>query len=313
MKMKYIEDLKIELSKTDLTDYEINEIVEDFQEMINEALEQGVEEKDFEAKFGNPKQLASELGTEYNEKQEKSEGKSNMRFSPINNYNIQIELCNEDINLDVIDGNEILVDFKGVKRIKDYEINYVDSSLVIKCPKKYKTNIFNFKGKSQFNIFLPKNIMVDSINIININGDGEIKELIANKFKIKVTNGDYRFFDCNFALSEIETVNGDYEFKNYKGEKLSVSLVNGDLKLGNIILSGDFSINTVSGDVKINDFVCIDSFIKSVSGDINAIDFYPENLTLKTISGDVDIKNSDKTKIIKNFKKTTISGDIVIR
>ena len=83
MKMKYIEDLKIELSKTDLTDYEINEIIEDFQEMINEALEQGVEEKDFEAKFGSPKQLASELGTEYNEKQEKSEGKSNMRFSPL--------------------------------------------------------------------------------------------------------------------------------------------------------------------------------------------------------------------------------------
>jgi len=37
--MKYIEDLKIELSKTDLTDYEINEIVEEDKEHFEKIRE----------------------------------------------------------------------------------------------------------------------------------------------------------------------------------------------------------------------------------------------------------------------------------
>ena len=313
MKMKFIEDLKRELDNTNLSDAEKLEILNDFKEMVDEAIDSGLEEKELENKFGSPEKLASELASEYNS-ESKSETPSGdtFEFYPNDKYNIVIELLNEDIDIKTVDIDKILVEAKRVRRLKDFDIKFENNTLYLLRPKKQYSEFFHFSRKSSFTLKLPKRYNINDFNFSNINGDGEVKDIIADKVKFKVTNGDFEFSNGKFTNLTIDTINGDINMQEIKSNDFKVSLVSGDMKLKRVDIDNDLNINSVSGDIEVDNLNCKQALIRLVSGDFEGKEFYPSELTVRTVSGDVDIHNKLKDRKIEVIKKSSVSGDINI-
>ncbi len=72
-------------------------------------------------------------------------------------------------------------------------------------------------------------------------------------------------------------------------------------------------MNTVSGDIEIENSTCSEATLKTVSGDLEGKEFYPEVLSLKSVSGDININNKDKSKEIIIKTSRSVSGEITIR
>lgn len=314
MKMKFIEDLEKELNKTNLVVTEKEEILNDFTEMVNEALESGLNEDELENKFGNPEKLATELASEY-----KGETKSDVvngdvfEFYPNDKFNVVIELLNEDIKIETVDQEKIEIEAKRVRRLKDFEIKFEKNTLYLLRPRKQYTEFFHFSRKSSFTLKLPNKYTITDFNFSNINGDGEVSNVEAEKIKFKVTNGDFDFTNCRFVSIEVDTINGDIKMKQIKSNQFKISLVSGDMSMKDIDIENDFSINSVSGDIKVDNANCKQALIRLVSGDFEGTEFYPSELTVRTVSGDVDIQNKQADRKIEVIKKSSVSGDINIK
>ena len=86
---KFLKDLENELKKMKINSNEIKEILADHEEMMNEALKEGLSEEELATKFGNPAKLAQDLfedlekvSTNLNEYVEKGE------FSAMKDYDL---------------------------------------------------------------------------------------------------------------------------------------------------------------------------------------------------------------------------------
>ncbi|SHE93864.1 DUF4097 and DUF4098 domain-containing protein YvlB [Marinitoga hydrogenitolerans DSM 16785] len=78
------------------------------------------------------------------------------------------------------------------------------------------------------------------------------------------------------------------------------------LKINNDII--DLNINSVSGDITLNDVSLEKLFLKTVSGDINIYNSKIKHLEYNSTSGDIETSNS----IIDFIKVKTVSGDCEI-
>lgn len=311
MKMKFIEDLKKELSKTNLNASEIEEILSDFSEMVAEAMESGLVESDLENKFGSPEKIANELASEY-QPNTNNEKRNEFEFLPKDRFNVLIELINEDVEIESTDIETIQIEAIRVRRLKEFEIKFENNTLSLIRPKKQISEFFNFFKNSKFIIKLPQKYSIKDFNFANINGDGEVKNLNVDNTKFKVTNGDFEFQNNKFKNLEMDTINGDINMKNITSDQFKVSLVSGDMSLNDINIENDFNVNSVSGDIEVNNVKCKQALVRLVSGDFEAEEFYPHELTIRTVSGDVDITNKDKDKKIEVIRKSAVSGDINI-
>lgn len=317
--MKYIEDLKKELNKANFSSSEIEEIIEDFTEMIDEAIDSGLNEDELEAKFGSPEKIVNELhkeGEKEDEFVEDEETNSNdeLEFLPDNNYSIVISLVNEDINIKVDNVDKITVEPVRVRKLKNYLITFKDNTLILKKQNRSAFSWFgsSYSGGGTFNIVLPKSILVKDLDFSIINGDGSISGLKLEKMKFKTTNGDFDINELNVVDTHIESINGDLKLENITSEQLRLSFVSGDSQFRKIQLKDELHLNTVSGDIEVEEMSCKKAFIKTISGDIDANEFYTDEIIVRTISGDVKITNKDTNRKINTIKKSTISGDIVI-
>jgi DUF4097 and DUF4098 domain-containing protein YvlB len=312
--MKFIEDLKKELSKTNLNKSEIEEIINDFSEMVEEAMESGLLETDLVSKFGSPEKLANELASEHapSENTESNNSSNTFEFLPQEGYKIVIELLNEDIEIETENSNKIKIEARKVRRLKDYEIKFENNTLYIKKPRKQFMEFFSFSKSSQFILKLPKQYKVKDFNFSNINGDGVIKNIDVENIKFKVTNGDFDLENNKFGKIEVDTINGSIKMKSITSNQFRASLVSGDMILKEMDIAEDFNVNTVSGDIEVENVNCKQAFVRLVSGDFEAKEFYPNEITVRTVSGDVDVKNKDREKRIEIIKKSSVSGDINI-
>jgi len=309
--MKFIEDLKKELIKTNLNESEIEEIISDFTEMVEEAIQSGLLEADLTSKFGSPEKIANELASEH-ELNEKTESSNTFEFSPEDEYNIVIELLNEDIDIETTNANEIQIEAKRVRRLKDFEIKFEGNTLYIKKPKKQFTKFFNFSLNSKIILKLPKQYKVKDFNFSNISGDGIIKNIHVENIKFKVTNGDFDFEDSKFSKLEFDTINGEINMKNITSTQFMTSLVRGDMFLKNIEITEEFNVNSVSGDIEVENVNCKQALVRLVSGDFEGKEFYPNEIIIRTVSGDVDINNKNKERRIEVIKKSSVIGNINI-
>jgi len=107
---KFLKNLEEELKKKNINDEEIEEILADHQEMIESAINEGLTDEELEAKFGNPEQVAEELSQFTDKEGEKVEKENdNKIFNGVSdNYEIEIGLLSEDIDIKIHDKEEIL-------------------------------------------------------------------------------------------------------------------------------------------------------------------------------------------------------------
>lgn len=312
---KYLEDLRKELKNKSLDDFSIQDIINDLETMINEAMEEGLSEEDIPKKFGDPKDLAENLANdESNEEDESKEDQvGNLTFDIDNIKGIDIKLMSEDIYIEASDNQSIQVVAENAN-LKDYNIQEKEGCLYLERKHKPGNIIFRVMRPSgqTFKIYLPKEKELKDIQIKTKNSDGAFSNISADNFDLKTMNGDYKFNHVKANKLFIKSLSGDFDLQNLKTQEFVISNVSGDFDIAGSVIEKELNISTVSGDFDIDDTECGGLHYQSVSGDLDAKEFYPESITMKSVSGDIKFKNKDKNKDIKILKKQSISGDIEI-
>ncbi|XFA98346.1 DUF4097 family beta strand repeat-containing protein [Candidatus Izemoplasma sp. B36] len=310
---KFLKNLEEELKKKNINDEEIKEILADHQEMIESAINEGLTDEELEAKFGNPKQVADELSQFTDKQGEKVEkGNTDIIFNGVaDNYEIEIGLLSEDIDIKTHDQEEIIIKPIAINDIDKYTIEFNNNKLLIKAPKRNGTIFFRTRNR-KFKLYLPVKYQISHFKTKSINGDVDIENIKVNEFEIGTNNGDLKLKGLELSQFKASVINGDIDVINVTCDEFHASMISGDANIKNLVCKNDIFINTVSGDVEIVGSSCKEAVLKTVSGDLDGEEFYPEALSLTSVSGDISIKNKDKNKPIEIKRKKSVSGDVEI-
>lgn len=312
----FLEDLKKELSKRNIAKDAIDDILKDHEDMIKEALEDGLSEEDLEKRFGTPENIAESLATE----EEKVEQEKEKNIDKDQSYDfecnqsemsIQVELTNEDIYIKPTEYKNVLVNIENADDPKDYIVEFNDQTLSITRKKQNKMfSFFSTKAKNtKIYIGIPAEVLIKSLISKQTNGDVVLKKLNTKHISLNLVNGDIDIKEVVAEGLKFHIVNGDIELQKIKASTLYSSQVSGDLEIKNSLIDGNLEVKTVSGDIELEEVTCDMFEADSVSGDIDGKEFYPKMIRFKSLSGDLNIKNKEK-KEIKIIKKSTLSGDI---
>ncbi|MBN2540122.1 MAG: DUF4097 family beta strand repeat protein [Bacilli bacterium] len=315
---KYLNDLEAELRRNNLSEEEIQDILDDHREMIESALNEGIGDDDLESKFGNPKEVAEELSQFSEKKNEGREKTKTMKTKEFTNieagYDVNINLINDDIELLHTDENKIVVEYIGKRDFEDYTIEFKGNTLLIEEPKGFfKRNTFRNDSGSHFIITVPKDLAVGDFKLKEVNGDIKLSDIVSKSFHFGTTNGDSELTNIETEEFQLSTINGDLNLNQLKAKSLKVSQISGDIHMNNSEIKENLDVHTVSGDIVLNQVSCKEMTLKTVSGDIKGEEFYPETVSLTSVSGDIRIKNTDSNRPIEIKHKKTVSGDIEIR
>lgn len=314
---KYIEDLRQELLKQKLTNKEIEEIIADHEEMIQNAIDEGLSEEEIIQKFGKPEQLAKELADF--EPKDDVEQVSTDHFNLWQSFeanedeiSVLVKLTSEDVTYQTTDDPMIKVYYRGKGKISVYDVSFEKGNFQLISDRGFGLRFaFSKENNIDFLIELPKGVSISDFTSQSVSSDVVIKNLMISKFKLTTTSGDVDIENARLGESQWHTVSGDLSVKDSLFDSLSSSQVSGDIRFERVKIQKDIRCNTVSGDFGITDSTCEELHFSSISGDLNGKEFYPKQVSLKSVSGDIKIKNKERSAITV-LKKSSVSGDIDI-
>lgn len=313
---KFLEDLKKELNNYSIIEEEVQDILSDHENMIREAMVDGLKEEDIPTKFGDPKELAKELASSST----KIENKTNIdaynlikSFEDVELEKALLRTVSDDLTVETHDKNNIEVFMKGIKDSTDYDITYKDSVLKLAYTKKRLGFFMSSNKNGTVLVKVPKKLILEEADLSVVSGDCIVSNLNSKLFTISSTSGDAKMNTIRCSKLKAKTVSGDIGIKDLNTGKAQLTTVSGDYKLTNSTIETDLDMNTVSGDYGITDVECEKLFFSSVSGGIKAKDFYPNNISFKSVSGDLEINNSDKDRKINIAQNKSLSGEIKIK
>ena len=315
---KFLENLRKELKKLNFKNDEIEEIISDHEEMIGIAKEQGLTDEELHLKFGDPEKLAQDLKENTTsfvvEKGGNSvEGYTLLKTFPVlgKTFNVEINIISDDIKYEIHDEDQIEVHYKNISDIDKYEVGFDGQTFTLK--RHEKSRIFSFtKSSGKFIVRVPEGITSDEFHIISVSGDGKATGINTKELAIKTTSGDFKLRAVQAEETKVATVSGDLVVESAKFQSLSCSMVSGDATLNSVTVEEDITVNTVSGDMKIEDTSCENFTFKTVSGDCKGKEFYPKTISSRSVSGDLKIENS-KEQAINILKQTAVSGKVKIK
>ncbi len=312
---KFLNDLREELKKQNLTDLEIEDILSDHEEMIQTAIDEGLSEEELAKKFGDPKKIAEDLADLGAKKESPGSGayESWKSFDPEDTLDVRTEMVDEDIRYRPSDNGKINVLYSGKGTIGQYELTYENKQLFLKAPK--RSGIFSFLSRSKaldFIIEVPKDVRITSVFQKSVNGDVKVEDMKTASFELSTVNGDALINKSELGHAKMNGVNGDLHVTDTSMKSLKFSLVNGDLSMSGCDVKEALNVQTVSGDASIKDSTCAECGFHSVSGDIKGEEFYPKKVSLKSVSGDIIIKNKED-RGIEIVRKKSVSGTVDVR
>lgn len=315
---KFLQDLKKELKKRNFSKEEIEEIINDHQEMIATAKEQGLSDEELHLKFGDPEQLAQDLKenatTHVVEKGGQNvEGYTLLETFPVTTkeFNVEIALVSEDIKYENHDLDQIEVHYKNIKDTDDYTTSFDGTMFTLK--RNNTERRFSMKKESvKFIVRVPEGVTCETFDVKAVSGDGKYAGIKTDKLHIKSTSGDLKLKDVVGKEARISTVSGDLAWKDVVLDSCDLNMVSGDVHMHQTAISGDLNTNTVSGDLKLEEATCDNLILKTVSGDCKGKEFYPNTVSLRSVSGDIKIENQKQTDI-KVLKQKTLSGKVKIK
>ena len=316
---KFLESLKTELQKLNVNSLGIEEIINDHRDMIESAIQTGLNEDEIISKFGDPKNLASELAEQEPKKTDDDSGSEDEMvlrklFKGVDDkIKVFTELTFENITYQVSKDEDIHVFSKGLKNMDQYTVEFENNTLTLKGPRERIFGLINFGKKSgSIVVKIPNKQKVESLYNSGINSDVNLKGLTIESLTLKTINGKIMIEDAVCDQGKWHTVNGDVHVKSVKGGKLRSSQVSGDVSIQDVKLEGTLELDSVSGAIMIEDSTCARCDVKSVSGSLKGKEFYPLKLALRTVSGNILIENTLDKKIDVISKKS-LSGDINIK
>lgn len=310
----FLENLENALKKQNLSDQEIKEIIEDHDQMIKEAMDDGLKVEDLRTKFGDPESLAQALAEDKSPQEESDIGEN-----PSHTYKndqvqgLIIRLLDEDLSVNVSEGSDYKVQTVGGDKNK-YKIYLSNKQLFIerKTETAIKLKIFRPSESCDFKITVPKDHDLKNIKIQSKSSDILIKDIKSKHLKIDSMSGDMDLDKISINAFQLKTLSGDVQIKQSSLDTLDISLVSGDVQMTDLKVKGNINLNTVSGDILFKNSSCQLLGYNAVSGDLTGKEFYPESMSVRTVSGDIKFNNSQEDKKIKIISSTSLSGDIRI-
>ena len=315
---KFLEDLKNELIKQHMLEQDINDIISDHEEMIQNAINEGLTEEEMKKRFGNPEELAKELASFSSRQAETFDIPEDYQlwksFSLMDtDLRIKIALVSEDIQVSTSSDNQIHVYYKGKADINKYYCDLKQDEFILEAP---KLSGFIFMKSNQhdidFILEFPTSAHITNFSFNSVSSDFNYVNLNSDIFTLSTTSGDVTLKNAKLKETKWNTVSGDLFVSYIKVNSLISSQVSGDLHMKNVYVAQNMKLNTVSGDIHIEESVSQECLLHSVSGDINGREFYPSRISLKSINGDITIKNKNHTDI-EVISKSSVSGEINIQ
>lgn len=130
---------------------------------------------------------------------------------------------------------------------------------------------------------------------------------VWENLKIHTVNGDVTFNDAlETAKLTVQTVSGDVSVDNVTSPDLTIKSVSGDI--GGDGITGNVKVETVSGDVDLNGNFG-DVSVSSMSGDVSVGDLF-SSVSCSSVSGDVDVESES---LPESMNLSSKSGDITAR
>lgn len=322
---KYLKSLEAELKKLNISDEEIAEILEDHEEMLNEAKAEGVTDDEINLKFGDPEKLAKALyedvlSEKVTKKVEAVFGTESLKdYRLINSFPtldelkvVNISLTSEDLIYFPYEGEAVEVYVNGKFTEEDYKINYKEGTFNLQRAKRIVAFTLFGKKTPDFGVRVPFS-QLDEFKLNLVSGDGELEDIKADTITLKTVSGDIEASNLSSPNDlKISVVSGDVELKGVTAKGLEITMVSGDLELSQASFDEAIFVNTVSGDMEAKDVKVSDIEFHTVSGDFDGKEVYCNTVTLKSVSGDFDITNSNHDHEIKVVSKRSLAGHVTI-
>jgi len=313
----FLKDLKKELEKLDFSTKEIEEILGDHEEMIETATSEGLSDEELHLKFGDPAKLAQDLKDNTVSYTVEKGGENVEGYEALESFelsgkelNVSVMLVSEELTYEVHDKATIEVYGKNVSNPDEYIIELEGNTLTLE--RKRRSGLHFSKSTDEFLIRVPEHLFGKVFEVKIVSGNAVIHAIDTEELVLKTTSGNIKVVGAKANHAKFTSVSGDLSIKQGAFKTCAMSTVSGDQKLFNVQIEQDLDVNTVSGDLKVEDASCKHLGFKTVSGDCKGKEFYPESLSLKSVSGDIKIQNQED-KNINVVKQNSISRKVKIK
>lgn len=227
-------------------------------------------------------------------------------------HSLTIDLLNEDFHVSTHEEDYILI--KGSKlNSKDYQTSLSSDLFTFKRDDQHTIVNKPYGQGDTLEIYLPKKVFYRNIILNTKSGQGRLKEIDADTIKITTITADIHLQDIEASSFELQTVSGEVELYGLKASNATFQTTNADLELNHLNLKNALKIQTIEGDIDLENGYTQELFFTTESGDLDGKEFYPNTISFDSIEGDLTIKNKKQTHDIIVKSKQSIDGEIKIK
>jgi hypothetical protein len=308
----FLNALKNELLLTGFKSREVEDILNDYEEMISQAIRQGLSEDAIEDTFGTVKQIVLEIKSDHQPKHLEDIGEEVHTYNIDEIKDIDIDLVNEDIKLLTHQESYFKITYDGILDKNHILVDVINQTLTIKNKKKYH-GLKKERNKVSFYIYIPKQVRLNQVAVGSINGEISVLNITGNQLKAYSVNGLTKLAENEFLELKFDGVNSKTWIQKNFSDVLNTKTVSGKLTIEENDTNETLSISTVSAHVQLSQTMPQQLKVNTVSGHITCVEVYPDQTSLNTVSGNITFENKDKTKIIQIDHKRSITGKIIIK
>lgn len=146
--------------------------------------------------------------------------------------------------------------------------------------------------------------------LYSTSGEVSFTGKIKNQFTVKTVSGDISLKDLAEGNMKVTSISGDLLLSDMTLSGLEAKATSGEIKISSVVVNDLAKLETVTGDVKLENSDAVSLEIKTVSGDVKGSLLSPKFFDTHTTSGDVRVPDSDRSA--GNCSISTTSGDIKI-
>ena len=313
-KIEFLEQLEARLRGINIVD-RIRSL-DYFSEMIDDAMENGMNETEAVASLGDIDEIADRIMQEAPESPLRAEkpvggGEKEENFAPVDSEfsSIRVRVRESDVNILRSEDGESRVDCVDHERV--YHRVFTEGGVLNieeVDERRWFERIKSFSKSLKVNIYLPE-AAFDSLDIETMSGDIKVDGGFAfNNARAKTLSGDVEFFAPVHGELELSSTSGDVHSKGQSElDKLTVHSISGDVKLSGFVCTLLAEAGSTSGDIEAAEITCESGRFKSVSGDTKLRGIVcADLLEIASTSGDVRFENCDGASIALS----PVSGDI---
>ena len=278
---------KLTNSLSNLSEKDREDVLADFEEHFNDAIESGKTEEEICRELGEPQEIARMYNEEIKNETKQKESTNTVDADNINE--VEINTNSADVKVIFEDRNDIDVKSSGKG---GFTRSVYGNKLVIEL-----------KHSQSYSRFFNVSFSWDSCTLYVYMPSNSSKRL-----SIQTKSGDIQLSGSGTPSNLfISTMSGDISIDKITSDSVRAKTLSGDISV-HMVESQDTDMHSTSGDVSIGS-ITGNMFINSTSGDVDVnVPELKGNISISMISGDGFLKLPKDSSA--SFSAKTISGDV---